>query len=107
MGAIAQHDHPVRIGHDLVELGRNHQQRQAVVAQFADQADDLGMGADIDAVARDDGFRQAVQVRGVDLMSRCSGVLSGVHTEADIDKSLEAFDGALHAMLTEGLVQHG
>jgi glutamate-1-semialdehyde 2,1-aminomutase len=53
------------------------------------------------------GFRQAVQVRGVDLMSRCSGVLSGVHTEADIDKSLEAFDGALHAMLTEGLVQHG
>jgi glutamate-1-semialdehyde 2,1-aminomutase len=53
------------------------------------------------------GFRQAVQVRGVDLMSRCSGVLSGVHTEADIDQSLEAFDGALHAMLTEGLVQHG
>jgi glutamate-1-semialdehyde 2,1-aminomutase len=53
------------------------------------------------------GFRQAVQVRGVDLMSRCSGVLSGVHTEADIDKSLEAFDGAIHAMLTEGLVQHG
>jgi len=53
------------------------------------------------------GFRQAVQVRGVDLMSRCSGVLSGVHTEADMDKSLEAFDGAIHAMLTEGLVQHG
>ena len=44
---------------------------------------------------------------GVDLMSRCSGVLSGVHTEADIDQSLEAFDGAIHAMLTEGLVQHG
>ena len=53
------------------------------------------------------GFRQAVQVRGVDLMSRCSGVLSGVHTEADIDQSLEAFDGAINAMLTEGLVQHG
>ena len=53
------------------------------------------------------GFRQALQVRGVDLMSRCSGVLSGVHTEADIDESLIAFDGAVRAMLTEGLVQHG
>ena len=52
MGAVAQHDHPVRIGHDLVELGGNHQQRQAVVAQFADQADDLGMGADVDAAGR-------------------------------------------------------
>ena len=52
MGAIAQHDYPVRIGHDLVELGRNHQQRQAVVAQFADQADDLGVGADVDAAGR-------------------------------------------------------
>jgi hypothetical protein len=46
-------------------------------------------------------------VRGVDLMSRCSGVLSGVHTAADIDQSLEAFDAALKAMLAEGLVQHG
>jgi glutamate-1-semialdehyde 2,1-aminomutase len=48
------------------------------------------------------GFRQALQVRGVDLMSRCSGVLSGVHTEADIDQSLEAFDGAISALLQEG-----
>ena len=53
------------------------------------------------------GFRQALQVRGVDLMSRCSGVLSGVHTPADIDQSLEAFDAAIKAMLAEGLVQHG
>ena len=50
-------------------------------------------------------FRQARQVRGVDLMSRTSGVLSGVHTEADIDQSLEAFDGAIQAMIEEGLVQ--
>ena len=49
-------------------------------------------------------FRQALQVRGVDLMSRTSGVLSGVHTEADIDQSLEAFDGAIQAMMEEGLV---
>jgi len=53
------------------------------------------------------GFRQALQVRGVDLKSRCSGVLSGVHTPADIDQSLEAFDEAIKAMLAEGLVQHG
>ncbi|MCE2463002.1 MAG: aminotransferase class III-fold pyridoxal phosphate-dependent enzyme [Dehalococcoidia bacterium] len=51
-------------------------------------------------------FRQALQVRGVDLMSRTSGVLSGVHTEADIDRSLEAFDGAFKAMVDEGLVSH-
>ena len=50
------------------------------------------------------GFRQALQVRGVDLMSRTSGVLSGVHTEADIDQSLVAFDGAIQAMIEEGLV---
>jgi glutamate-1-semialdehyde 2,1-aminomutase len=50
-------------------------------------------------------FRQALQVRGVDLMSRCSGVLSGVHTVADIDQSLEAFDGAIKAMLQEGLIR--
>jgi glutamate-1-semialdehyde 2,1-aminomutase len=53
------------------------------------------------------GFRQALQVRGVDLMSRCSGVLSGVHSEADIDQALEAFDGAIQAMLEEGLIQQG
>ena len=52
-------------------------------------------------------FRQALQVRGVDLMSRCSGVLSGVHTEDDIDQSLEAFDGAIKAMVDEGFVSHG
>jgi glutamate-1-semialdehyde 2,1-aminomutase len=50
-------------------------------------------------------FRQALQVRGVDLMSRCSGVLSGVHTAADIDQSLEAFDGAIKAMMQEGLIR--
>ncbi len=52
-------------------------------------------------------FRHALQVRGVDLMSRTSGVLSGVHTEADIDQSLEGFDGAIKAMMDEGLVNHG
>ena len=51
-------------------------------------------------------FRQALNVRGVDLMSRTSGVTSGVHTENDIDLSLEAFDGAFKAMMDEGLITH-
>ncbi len=38
-------------------------------------------------------------------MSRCSGVLSGVHTEADIDQTLEGFDGAIKALLAEGILQ--
>jgi glutamate-1-semialdehyde 2,1-aminomutase len=52
-------------------------------------------------------FRQALQVRGVDLMSRTSGVLSGTHTQRDIDQALQAFDGAIRAMVDEGLVSHG
>ena len=48
-------------------------------------------------------FRQALQIRGVDLMSRTSGVLSGVHTENDIDTALGAFDGAIKAMIDEGI----
>ena len=51
-------------------------------------------------------LRQAINVRGVDLMSRTSGVTSGVHTENDIDLSLEAFDGAFKAMMDEGLITH-
>ena len=51
-------------------------------------------------------LRQAINVRGVDLMSRTSGVTSGVHTENDIDLSLEAFDGAFKAMMDEGLISH-
>lgn len=34
-----------------------------------------------------------------------SGMLSGVHTAVDIDQSLEAFDGAIKAMLQEGLIR--
>ena len=50
------------------------------------------------------GFRESLRLRGVDLMSRCSGVVSGVHTEADIDQTLEAADGAIKAMMDEGLI---
>ncbi|HZA22772.1 MAG TPA: aminotransferase class III-fold pyridoxal phosphate-dependent enzyme, partial [Dehalococcoidia bacterium] len=59
------------------------------------------------SVATQQAFRQALQVRGVDLMSRTSGVLSGTHTEADIDQALAAFDGAIKAMMDEGLVSYG
>ena len=52
-------------------------------------------------------FRQALQARGVDLMSRTSGVLSGVHTEGDIDQALEGFEGAIKALIEEGMVTHG
>jgi glutamate-1-semialdehyde 2,1-aminomutase len=52
-----------------------------------------------------DNFRQALQLHGVDLMSRCSGVLSGVHTEADIDASLEGFDTAIKAMMAEDILR--
>ena len=50
-------------------------------------------------------FRQALQLHGVDLMSRCSGVLSGVHTEADIDTSLDGFDAAMKSMMAEGILR--
>ncbi|MEE8301685.1 MAG: aminotransferase class III-fold pyridoxal phosphate-dependent enzyme [Candidatus Tectomicrobia bacterium] len=50
-------------------------------------------------------FRQALQNHGVDLMSRTSGVLSGVHTEADIDASLEGFDAAIKTMMREDIVR--
>ena len=40
-------------------------------------------------------------------MSRTSGVLSGVHTEGDIDQALEGFDGAIKALIDEGMVTHG
>jgi hypothetical protein len=36
-------------------------------------------------------------------MSRTSGVLSGVHTEEDIDIALGAFNGAIKAMIDEGI----
>ena len=54
-----------------------------------------------------DSLRMALEVRGVDIMNRCSGCLSGVHTEADVDRALEAYDGAFRALMDEGLVSHG
>lgn len=50
-------------------------------------------------------FRQALQNQGINLMSRCSGVLSGVHTEADIDQSLQGFDAAIETMMAEDILK--
>ena len=52
-------------------------------------------------------FRRGLMVRGADLMSRCSGNVSGVHSEKDIDEALEIFDGTIAAMLEEGVIKHG
>src|SRR5579859_70878 len=52
MDAVAQHHDAIGIGHDLVELGGDHEQREPAVAQLAHQADDLGMGADVDPPRR-------------------------------------------------------
>lgn len=49
-------------------------------------------------------FQQALQNRGVDPMSGTGGMVSGVHTDEDIQHTLEAFDGALGDLLAEGLV---
>ena len=45
--------------------------------------------------------RRALQNRGVDLMSGIGGLLSAAHTEADVDQSLEAFEGALRSVRDE------
>jgi len=41
---------------------------------------------------------------GVDLMGGSGGFTSGVHTEADIDHTLEAFEATIAEMQTEGLL---
>lgn len=52
MRPVAQDDDAVGVGDEFVELGRDDEQRFALGAQVLDQADDLRMGADIDATRR-------------------------------------------------------
>ena len=52
MMAVSHDDDPVAVGDKLVELGRDHQQRHALLAQLLDQSDDLGVRPDIDAACR-------------------------------------------------------
>jgi glutamate-1-semialdehyde 2,1-aminomutase len=48
-----------------------------------------------------DAVRQALQNRGVDLMSGIGGMVSAAHTPADIDQTVVAFEGALKAVRDE------
>ncbi len=49
-------------------------------------------------------FQQALQNRGVDLLSYSGGMVSGVHTDEDIERTTVAFDGAMDDLLREDLV---
>jgi glutamate-1-semialdehyde 2,1-aminomutase len=51
-----------------------------------------------------EGLRDELYARGIDLMSAMSGVTSWAHTQADVDESLDAFDGALAALKSQGLI---
>ena len=52
MPPVAQDDDPVAVGGDLLELRGDDEKGKSVLAQALDQADDLGMGAHIDAARR-------------------------------------------------------
>jgi glutamate-1-semialdehyde 2,1-aminomutase len=41
---------------------------------------------------------------GVDLMGGAGGFLSGVHTDGDIDKTLDAFEATVHEMRHDGVI---
>jgi len=48
-------------------------------------------------------LKRAMLNHGVDLMSGAGGFTSGVHTEEDVEKTLEAFEASLTEMRAEGL----
>jgi glutamate-1-semialdehyde 2,1-aminomutase len=49
-------------------------------------------------------LKQGMINRGVDLMGMTGGLVSGVHTDEDIDRTLEAFDATLADLKSEGLL---
>lgn len=49
-------------------------------------------------------YQRQLRMRGVDIMSSTGGVLSASHNEADIAEATNAFDGAVRALLDEGLI---
>ena len=49
-------------------------------------------------------YQMQLRYRGVDVMSSTGGVLSAAHTEADLERAVEAFDAAVQALRDEGLV---
>ncbi len=49
-------------------------------------------------------FRQAMLNNGVDPMSGCLFIVSAVHSDGDIDATVEAFDRSLRSLRAEGLL---
>jgi glutamate-1-semialdehyde aminotransferase len=49
-------------------------------------------------------MKRGLQNRGVDIMSRETFLVSGMHSEQDIDKTLEAFKETMAAVRADGLI---
>ena len=49
-------------------------------------------------------MKRGLQNRGVDIMSRETFLVSGVHTEEDIDHTLNAFQETMSAVRADGLI---
>ena len=49
-------------------------------------------------------MKRGLQNRGVDIMGRETVLVSGVHNEADIDQTIEAFADTMVAVRAEGLI---
>ena len=49
-------------------------------------------------------MKRGLQNRGVDIMGRETILVSGVHNEADIDQTVEAFSDTMAAVRAEGLI---
>ncbi|GBD13538.1 Glutamate-1-semialdehyde 2,1-aminomutase [bacterium HR24] len=49
-------------------------------------------------------LKRAMLNHGVDLMGLSGGFVSGVHTEADVDAVLEAFEASIHDLRRDGLL---
>jgi glutamate-1-semialdehyde 2,1-aminomutase len=49
-------------------------------------------------------LKQGMLNRGVDLMGMTGGLVSGVHSDEDVDRSLEAFEATLAELQAEGLI---
>ncbi len=49
-------------------------------------------------------MRNGLRQRGVDLMSQISGVTSMAHSDADIDRTLDAFEDTLRGMISDQIV---
>ena len=60
--------------------------------------------ADTNGSAAVTAMKRGLQNRGVDIMSRETFLVSGMHSEQDIDKTLEAFKETMAAVRADGLI---